>query len=92
MCTKDEDTPAGSESQHCSTVQCVQCIVCLCTRDEDTLQALGLNTGAMLYFKDRGIQIGWTTVFLTEYAGPLFAYLWFYRYIRSSHDRMTRKV
>lgn len=48
-------------------------------RDEDTLQALGLNTGAMLYFKDRGIQIGWTTVFLTEYAGPLFAYLWFYR-------------
>ncbi len=48
-------------------------------RDEDTLEALGLNTGAMLYFKDRGLQIGWTTVFLTEYAGPLFVYLWFYR-------------
>jgi hypothetical protein len=49
-------------------------------RDEDTLESLGLNTGAMLYFKDRGLQIGWTTVFLTEYAGPLFVYLWFYRY------------
>jgi hypothetical protein len=48
-------------------------------RDEDTLESLGLNTGAMLYFKDRGLQIGWTTVFLTEYAGPLFVYLWFYR-------------
>lgn len=33
----------------------------------------------MLYFKDRGMQIGWTTVFLAEYAGPLFVYLWFYR-------------
>jgi len=25
------------------------------------------------------MQIGWTTVFLAEYAGPLFVYLWFYR-------------
>eukprot|EP00088_Acartia_fossae_P047431 TRINITY_DN5141_c0_g1_i1.p1 TRINITY_DN5141_c0_g1~~TRINITY_DN5141_c0_g1_i1.p1 ORF type:complete len:302 (-),score=51.11 TRINITY_DN5141_c0_g1_i1:7-912(-) len=48
-------------------------------KDEDTLGALGLNTGAMLYFKDRGMQIGWITVFLCEYAGPLFVYLWFYR-------------
>lgn len=24
------------------------------------------------------MQIGWTTVFLTEYAGPLFVYLWVY--------------
>jgi hypothetical protein len=54
--------------------------VCL-VRDEDTLQSLGLNTGAMLYFKDRGMQIGWTTVFLSEYAGPLFVYLWFYRWV-----------
>lgn len=48
-------------------------------KDEETLKSLGLNTGAMLYFKDRGMQIGWTTVFLAEYAGPLFVYLWFYR-------------
>ena len=25
------------------------------------------------------MQIGWITVFLCEYAGPLFVYLWFYR-------------
>eukprot|EP00794_Sanderia_malayensis_P008259 gene8259-9142_t len=31
-----------------------------------------------LYFKDLGPQVGWTTVFLTEYAGPLFIYLLFY--------------
>merc|ERR1711862_1022227 len=28
-----------------------------------------------MYFKDRGLQIGWTTVFLSEYAGPLLVYL-----------------
>lgn len=28
-----------------------------------------------LYFKDLGPQIGWSTVFLCEYAGPLFCYL-----------------
>ena len=31
-----------------------------------------------LYFKDLGPQIGWTTVFLAEYAGPLFIFLLFY--------------
>jgi len=29
----------------------------------------------ILYFKDLGPQIGWSTVFLCEYAGPLFCYL-----------------
>ena len=32
----------------------------------------------MLYFKDRGLQIGWSTVFMAEYAGPLAVYLWLY--------------
>ena len=45
-------------------------------KDDTTLAELGLNSGAMLYFKDRGLQIGWTTVFLSEYAGPLLVYLW----------------
>jgi len=47
-------------------------------RDEDTLESLGVQTGALIYFKDRGLQIGWNTVFLCEYAGPLLVYLWFY--------------
>ena len=45
-------------------------------KDDSTLKELGIQNGAMLYFKDRGYQIGWTTVFLTEYAGPLLVYLW----------------
>ena len=32
----------------------------------------------MIYFKDRGLQIGWSTVFMAEYAGPLAVYLWIY--------------
>jgi len=32
----------------------------------------------VLHFKDLGYQISWTTVFLTEYAGPLIIYLIFY--------------
>ena len=47
-------------------------------KDELNLQQLELKTGAIVYFKDRGMQIGWTTVFLCEYAGPLVVYLWFY--------------
>ena len=46
--------------------------------DSDSLAALKLEDGAILYFKDLGPQIGWTTVFLCEYAGPLFVYLLFY--------------
>jgi len=46
--------------------------------DDQTLKELDLKNGAIVYFKDRGMQIGWTTVFMCEYAGPLFVYLWFY--------------
>ncbi|XP_039275926.1 LOW QUALITY PROTEIN: very-long-chain enoyl-CoA reductase-like [Nilaparvata lugens] len=48
-------------------------------KDDDTLASLGLKTGSKLYVKDLGPQIGWVTVFLAEYAGPLFIYLWFYQ-------------
>jgi len=34
--------------------------------------------GSVLYFKDLGTQIGWGTVFLAEYIGPIFVYLIFY--------------
>jgi len=47
-------------------------------KDEVTLRELGIKNESIVYFKDRGLQIGWTTVFLCEYAGPLLVYLWFY--------------
>lgn len=48
-------------------------------KDDDTLSSLGIKNGGKLYIKDLGPQIGWITVFLAEYAGPLFIYLWFYQ-------------
>lgn len=47
-------------------------------KDSDSLESLGLKNGSKLYIKDLGPQIGWSTVFLCEYAGPLFSYLLFY--------------
>lgn len=49
-------------------------------KDEDSLSNLKSKDSASLklYFKDLGPQVAWTTVFLTEYAGPLFVYLIFY--------------
>lgn len=48
-------------------------------KDEDKLSDLKRDSDSFkLYFKDLGPQVGWTTVFLTEYAGPLFIYLIFY--------------
>jgi very-long-chain enoyl-CoA reductase len=47
-------------------------------KDTDTIESLNLRTGSKLYVKDLGPQIGWSTVFLCEYAGPLVVYLWVY--------------
>ncbi|MEE6495695.1 hypothetical protein FKM82_002119 [Ascaphus truei] len=47
-------------------------------KDEEILQDLPVGTTATLYFRDLGPQIGWTMVFLTEYAGPLLVYFLFY--------------
>lgn len=43
--------------------------------DSLTLSNVELSKGRELFFKDLGPQIGWSTVFLCEYAGPLFCYL-----------------
>ncbi|XP_049879796.1 probable very-long-chain enoyl-CoA reductase art-1 [Pectinophora gossypiella] len=48
-------------------------------KDEDSLKSLNLQSGAVLYVKDLGPQISWKNVFLAEYAGPLFVYLWVYQ-------------
>lgn len=47
-------------------------------KDDETIGSLNLGKKGKLYFKDLGPQVGWTTVFLTEYAGPLVIYLIFY--------------
>merc|ERR1712038_995134 len=48
-------------------------------KDTDVLKDLGLpRKGGKLFFKDLGPQIGWGTVFMAEYAGPLLIYLIFY--------------
>ncbi|KAI4500783.1 hypothetical protein M0802_003994 [Mischocyttarus mexicanus] len=47
--------------------------------DTETVKSLSLRLGDKLYYKDLGPQIGWKTVFLAEYAGPLLVYLWLYQ-------------
>ncbi|XP_066932738.1 very-long-chain enoyl-CoA reductase-like [Clytia hemisphaerica] len=46
--------------------------------DDTTLKSLEFENNAKLFFRDLGPQIGWKTVFLTEYAGPFFLYPIFY--------------
>lgn len=48
-------------------------------KDSETVESLNLRNGSKLYLKDLGPQIGWGTVFLAEYAGPLIVYLWIYQ-------------
>ncbi|ORX59836.1 hypothetical protein DM01DRAFT_1318034 [Hesseltinella vesiculosa] len=46
--------------------------------DDKSLADLGIQDGATLQVKDLGPQIGWRTVFLIEYAGPLVIHPLFY--------------
>ncbi|ORZ40455.1 3-oxo-5-alpha-steroid 4-dehydrogenase-domain-containing protein [Catenaria anguillulae PL171] len=46
--------------------------------DDKSLASYKVFDKAQLTFKDLGPQIGWKTVFLIEYAGPLFIYPFFY--------------
>lgn len=43
-----------------------------------TIQESELKDQSKLYLKDLGPQVAWKTVFLAEYAGPLFVYAWIY--------------
>ncbi len=62
-------------------------------KDEVTLSTLNVsNKHLTLYLKDLGPQVGWTTVFLTEYAGPLFVYLLFYFRPEFIYGRSSAKM
>ncbi|XP_063283379.1 very-long-chain enoyl-CoA reductase-like isoform X2 [Pelobates fuscus] len=47
-------------------------------KDEEILKDLPTGTTAILYFKDLGSHLGYTTIFLAEYSGPLLVYFLFY--------------
>ncbi|CAF4626643.1 unnamed protein product, partial [Rotaria sp. Silwood2] len=47
-------------------------------KDTQKLSELNVDKTGKIYFKDLGPQIGWSTVFIAEYAGPLLIYLLFY--------------
>ncbi|XP_075785353.1 trans-2,3-enoyl-CoA reductase-like isoform X3 [Pelodiscus sinensis] len=47
-------------------------------KDSVSIQSLAVSSIITLYFTDLGQQVSWTTVFLTEYSGPLIIYLLFY--------------
>ncbi|XP_042712211.2 trans-2,3-enoyl-CoA reductase-like isoform X2 [Chrysemys picta bellii] len=47
-------------------------------KDSISIQSLAVSSIITLYFTDLGQQVTWTTVFLTEYSGPLLIYLLFY--------------
>ncbi|TFY64897.1 hypothetical protein EVJ58_g2319 [Rhodofomes roseus] len=48
--------------------------------DESSLEDAGIQDGDELAVKDLGPQLGWRTVYLIEYAGPLFIHPLFFHY------------
>ncbi|CAG4978634.1 unnamed protein product [Parnassius apollo] len=48
-------------------------------KDETTLKSINVHDGAKLFVSDLGPQVSYKNVFLAEYAGPLFVYLWVYQ-------------
>ncbi|XP_069482198.1 trans-2,3-enoyl-CoA reductase-like isoform X2 [Ambystoma mexicanum] len=55
-------------------------------RDTIVIQDLAVSSIVTLYFTDLGQQVSWTTVFLSEYSGPLLIYLLFYVRVSGIYD------
>uniref|UniRef100_A0A8D0DTQ9 Trans-2,3-enoyl-CoA reductase-like n=1 Tax=Salvator merianae TaxID=96440 RepID=A0A8D0DTQ9_SALMN len=55
-------------------------------KDSVNIKSLAASSIITLYFTDMGQQVSWTTVFLTEYTGPLLIYLLFYLRLSSIYD------
>jgi len=62
------------------------------TNDKETLSNYGVTSGTTIYFKDLGMQISWTLVFLAEYAGPLFVYPIFYYFSKQIYGLESQKT
>nr|XP_033770834.1 trans-2,3-enoyl-CoA reductase-like isoform X2 [Geotrypetes seraphini] len=62
------------------------CLDGLYLHDSILIQNLAVSSIITLYFTDLGQQVSWTTVFLTEYSGPLIIYLLFYARLASIYD------
>ncbi|EJD06741.1 uncharacterized protein FOMMEDRAFT_102627 [Fomitiporia mediterranea MF3/22] len=54
--------------------------------DDDTLAKIGFETGGELNVKDLGPQVGWRTVFLVEYVGPIIIHPLFYYFPKLFYD------
>ncbi|XP_078533716.1 trans-2,3-enoyl-CoA reductase-like isoform X3 [Lissotriton helveticus] len=55
-------------------------------RDTISIQDVAVSSIVTLYFTDLGQQVSWTTVFLSEYSGPLLIYLLFYVRVSGIYD------
>uniref|UniRef100_A0A3P9AD78 3-oxo-5-alpha-steroid 4-dehydrogenase C-terminal domain-containing protein n=1 Tax=Esox lucius TaxID=8010 RepID=A0A3P9AD78_ESOLU len=71
------------------------CVLCLSPdgaflRDNCELRTIASSSLLSVHFTDLGRQVGWITVFLSQYVGPLFIYLLFYFRLAGVYDNSIR--
>ncbi|XP_046904797.1 trans-2,3-enoyl-CoA reductase-like isoform X1 [Hypomesus transpacificus] len=60
-------------------------------RDQCDLRSVATSPLLSVYSEDLGRQVGWNTVFLAQYVGPLLIYLVFYLRLSSVYDDATQR-